>query len=140
MASTVVVRGLLRIGQQASQATGYSATRQLQTMSIDDSAVAFAQSHTALNTGGAVTNEFDQSFDSTPSTSTDSTSATISHITTYGTANGNFTIRRIALHDDASGTVTSSSTTLVAGVDAQSLAKTTDFTLAVTLRLKYIVC
>jgi hypothetical protein len=137
MASRSVVRGLLRIGQQASQATGYSATRQIQVMSVDDSAVAFAQSHTALNTGGAVANEFDKVFDSTPSTSTDATSATITHITTFGTSEANFTIRRIALHDDAAATVSASSTTLVAGIDAQALTKTTDFTLAITVRLKY---
>lgn len=140
MASTVVVQGLLRTGQQLSQTAGYSVSRFLQAMSIDDSTTVFAQSHTALGTGGAVANMFDQSYDATPTTSTNTTSATVSHITTYGTANGNFTVRRIALHDDTSTNVTTASTTLHSGVDSQTLAKTTDFTLAVTLRLKFIVC
>lgn len=140
MASTVTVQGLLRTGQQLSQATGFSSVRFLQCMSIDDSTVAFAQSHTTLATGGAVANSFDQSFDATPTTSTDTTSATVSHVTTYGTANGNFTVKRIALHDDTSTNVTTASATLHSGVDSQTLAKTTDFQIAITLRLKFIVC
>lgn len=140
MAASVTVLGLLRTGQQLSQTAGYSAVRFLQCMSIDDSTVVFAQSHTTLATGGVVTNAFDQSFDATPTTSTDSTSATVSHITTYGTANGNFTVRRIALHDDTSTNVTTASATLHSGVDSQALAKTTDFSAAITLRLKYVLC
>lgn len=141
MASTVVVRGLNRISMNTE--TGLqSTTRVIASMSIDDSTVVFAQSHTALNTGGGgAFNSTDQAFDATPTTSTDSTSATVTHVTTYGTnIFTGFTIRRIALHDDVATNASSSSTTLVAGVDSQSLLKTSEFSIAITLRLKYIVC
>ena len=136
MAGKVVVAGLLRDVQNLSQASGFSSARFLQAMSVDDSTVVFASSHTTLSTGGAVSNEFDQSFDSTPTTSTDTTSATVTHVMTIGTANGNFTIKRVALHDDTSTNTTATSTTLFGGVDSQTLAKTTDFTLAISLRVK----
>lgn len=134
-ADTLVVnRGLLRIGQQASESTNYSDARNIQVMSVDDSTVSFAATDTALNSGGAVANEFDAAFDATP---TESGTATITHTMTIPTGSGNFTIRRIALHDDVAGTVSTSSTTLVAGIDDESLTKTSDFTLALTLTLVY---
>lgn len=135
-ADTLVVnRGLLRIGQQASESTNYSASRNIQVMSVDDSTVSFAAGDTALNTGGAVSNEFDAAFDATP---TESGTATITHVMTIPTGSGNFNIKRIALHDDAAGTVSTSSTTLVAGIDDESLTKTSDFTMAITLTLVYV--
>ena len=138
MAAITVNNGLQRIGCQSSQATSgsgptYNASRQIQTMSVDDSTTAFASTHTALNTGGAVSNEFDAAFDSTPTRS----SQTITHIMTIPTGSGNFTIKRVALHDDTATNVTTSSTTLVAGIDGQSLTKTSDFTLAITVNLLY---
>jgi hypothetical protein len=139
MAARVTTQGRLRIGIQASQATTYSSAagsdlRAIQVMSVDNSATALADSTTTLGSPGS---EFDQVFDAQPTTATDATSATITHITTYGTANGNFAISRVILHDDTTTNVTGTSTTVVAGVDAQSLTKTSDFTLAITLRLKY---
>lgn len=137
MASIVVSNGLQRIGVQSSQATGtgvtYSATRHIQVMSVDDGTVAFAAGHTALNSGGAITNEYDQAFDSTPTR----TNQTITHIMTIGTGNGNFTIKRIAMHDNVVGSVDATTATLVCGVDGQTLGKTSDFTLAITLNLLY---
>lgn len=133
MASLIVNRGLLRIGQQASESTNYNAARNIQVMSVDDSANALAAGDTAANTGGAITNFFDKVFDATPTES----SQTITHIMTLATGEGNFTIKRILLHDDTTGNVTSSSTTLVGGVDGQTLTKTSDFTLAITLKLTY---
>lgn len=130
----VVNRGLLRIGQQASESTNYNAARNIQVMSVDDSTVSFAAGDTALNTGGAVSNEFDVVFDATP---TESAPAVITHVATIPTGSGNFTIRRIALHDDVAGTVSTSSTTLVAGIDDESLTKTSDFSMAITLTLTY---
>lgn len=134
MAAEIVTRGLLRIGQQASESTNYNAARNIQTMSVDDSTVAFAAADTALNTGGAVTNMFDAVFDATP---TEAAPAVISHVMTIPVGSGNFTVRRIALHDDTAANVTTSSTTLVAGVDGQSLVKTSSFTLAITLVIAY---
>ena len=86
-----------------------------------------------MNDGTGFTQEFDAAFDSTPTES----GQTITHIMTIPTGSGNFTIRRISLHDDTAANVTASSTTLVGGVDGQTLAKTVDFTLAITMKLTY---
>lgn len=131
MASIVVNRGLQQIGRKASAVTG--TFNNIQVMSVDDSSNAFAAGDTALNTGGAVTNEFDAAFDSTPTAS----SQTVTHIMTIPTGSGNFTVRRIALHNDTATNVTTSSTTLISGVDGQTLAKTSDFSLAITYKLTY---
>lgn len=138
MATLVFTNGLQRVGVQASQATSgsgptYSVSRHIQTMSVDDSATAFAAGDTALNTGGAVTNEFDAAFDSAATRS----SQTISHVMTLGTADYNQTVKRIALHDDTAANVTTSSTTVVAGIDALSLTKASTFTLKTTFRVTY---
>lgn len=133
MANRVVNAGLNRIADTASQTSGYSASRYIRTLSIDDSSNAFTATDTALNSGGAVTNEYDQGFDSTPTRS----GQVVTHVSTIPTGSGNFTIRRIALHDDTAANVTTSSTTLVAGVDGQSFTKTADFTIQFTLTLTY---
>lgn len=134
-ADTLVVnRGLLRIGQQASESTNYNAARNIQVMSIDSSTVSFAAGDTALNTGGAVADEFDAVLDATP---TESGTATITHVMTVPAGSGIFTTRRIALHDDVAGTVSTSSTTLVAGIDDEDLTKTGDFSATFTLTLTY---
>jgi hypothetical protein len=137
MAAKIVTNGLQRIGVQASQATSgsgptYNASRHIQTMSVDDSSVAFAAGHTALNSGGAVTNEDDVAL-ATPTR----TGQVISHVGTFGTGVANFTIRRVALHDDTIGNVTTSSTTLVAGIDGQSFTKSSDFSMVFTLTISY---
>lgn len=131
MASRIVNRGLQVIGGRASNTVDAFAA--ILSMSVDDSSTAFAAGDTALNSGGAVTNEADLDFDATPTRS----SQTVSHIATFGTGSANFTIRRIALHNAAAASVSTSSVTLVAGIDGQSLAKTTDFTLAITVRITY---
>lgn len=138
MASLIVNRGLLRIGQQASESTNYDAARNIQVMSVDIGATAFAVAHTKLNDSADVTETFgttyhDQVLDATPT----ETGQTIVHVMTLATGSGNFTIRRIALHDNIATSVNSSSVTLVGGVDAQSLTKTADFTLQITIRLTF---
>lgn len=141
MAALVFTNGLRRIGVQASQATcatgpTYSATRFIQTLSIDDQASAFINTDLSLNRSGGltVTNEFDQALNT--NTRAGSTQI-VSHSTTIPTGSGNFTIRRIALHDDTATNVTTSSETLVAGIDGQSLTKTSDFTMTITVTLTY---
>lgn len=131
MASRTVNRGLLRILQQAYQSTNYNVARFVRTLSVDDSSTAFAQTDTALNTGGAVTNEYDQAFDATPT----ELGQSVSFTTTIGTGNGNFTIRRICTHDDTTTNVTTSSATLVQALDGNAFLKTSDFSLAITLTI-----
>lgn len=125
MASLVVNRGLLRVGQQAFESTNYNAARNYQTMSADDSATALVAGATTL---GSPTNLFDAVFDVTPTEN----AQTISCVMTIPTGSGNFTIRRICEHDDTAANVTGASTTLCSGVDNQSLTKTSDFSLAFT--------
>lgn len=134
MASTITVQGLLRIGRLASQAAGFDAARYIRTVTIDDSATAFTQADTSL---GGPANVAAKGFDGVPTTSTTATSATVTHVATFGTGEGNFTIRRVAIHDDVNTNVTGTSTTLVGGRDSQSINKTSDFSLIVTVRLEY---
>lgn len=131
MASRTVTAGLQRWIKQMFQASGYSATRHAQVLSLDSSTVAFAAGHTALDSGGAVADEFDVAFNSTPTFS----GGTVTMVAVIPAASGNFVIRRIAIHDDTATNVTTSSATLVAGIDAQSLTKTSDFILTITLEV-----
>jgi hypothetical protein len=138
MATLMTTLGLQRVAVQASQATAgsgptYGAGRAIQTMSVDDSSVAFTAADTNLAAGGPVTNEFDKAFDATPTRS----GQTVSHVMTLATGDYNQTIRRIALHDDTPANVTTSSTTLVAGIDGLSLVKNTSFTLKTTFNITY---
>lgn len=102
-------------------------------MAVDDATEAFQAADTKLDDGTGYTQEFDAAFDSTPTES----GQTITHIMTIPTGSGNFTIKRISLHDDTAANVSGTSTTLVGGVDGQSLTKTSDFTLAITMKLTY---
>lgn len=130
MASIVVNQGLQRIGINASQATGYAAGRYIRSMAVDDSATAFTATTTTL---GSPTNEADVDLDSTPSIA----AQTVTHVATFGTGVANFNIKRISLHDDTAANVTGSSSTLVAGIDGQSLTKTSDFSMTITVTVAY---
>lgn len=133
MAAIVVNQGLQTIGERASFVT--PTFGRIQTISVDDQSSAFLATDQDLDRAGGltVTNMFDQAISPDPTRS----SQTISHITTIPTGSGNFTIRRIALHNDTAANVSTSSNTLVAGVDGQSLTKTSDFTITFTLKLTY---
>lgn len=130
MAAIVVNQGLNRIADTASQTSGYSASRYIRTMAVDNSGTAFTAGTTTL---GSPTSQFDKAFDSTPTRS----GQVVTHVTTLAAGEANFTITRTSLHDDTTTNVTGSSTTLVAGIDGLSLTKTSDFSLAITLRLTY---
>lgn len=135
MASKYSDYGLQRQLAQAFQATAsgggpaYSATRHVQTMSVDDSANAIGDTDDAANDGGAVTNFFDKAFDAAPIR----TGQSVACKTTYAAAEAIMTIRRILLHDDTPANVTSASTTMCGGVDGQAFGKTADFAVAITL-------
>lgn len=60
---------------------------------------------------------------------------TVSHVSLYGTGVANFTIGRVSLHNSA--TPTASSASLMGGIDQQSLAKTTDFSLQIQVDITY---
>lgn len=130
MASLIVNQGLQFIGELASFVTPPG---RIQTMSVDDATGAFAAANTKLNDAAGFTQEFDAAFDSNPTRS----GQTITHVMTVPTGSGNFTIRRIALHNASAATVDGTTATLVGGVDGQALTKTADFSLAITMRLTY---
>lgn len=136
MAAITINQGLDRIAINASQAVGWSSSRYIRTMSVDDNASAFLSTDTRLDRAGALTiaNSFDAALDATPAAPA---SRVVSHTMTIPTGSGNFTIRRIALHDDTPANVSPTSTTLCAGIDGQTLAKTSDFSLAITETLFY---
>lgn len=125
MASKFTDKGLQVLGDRSF---GTSAAA-IQTMSIDDSSVAIGDTDDALNDGGAVTNEADAA--TTPSRS----GQTVSHVAAFAAGTGTMTVRRICLHNDTTTNVTTSSTTLCAGVDGQSIVKPA--TLGLTFTLKY---
>lgn len=131
MAAKIANRGLQIIGGRASNTA--DAFSQLLSISVDDSTVAFAATDTALNSGGAVANVFAQNFDATPTR----VAQTTTHVMTVPLGSGNFTVRRVALHNLTGASVTASSTSLFGGIDGQSLTKTPDFTLALTLAIVY---
>lgn len=128
MASIIVNRGLQVIGGRAS-ATADS-FQAVQTMAVDDSTTSFSAANTSL---GSPTNVVAKGFDVTPTRS----AQTITHSSSFTTAEANFTIRRISLHNAASGSVTGSSTTLFSGIDGQSIAKTSDFSMTITVQISY---
>lgn len=140
MASLVVNQGLQRIAINASVVGGGAAigasqtvSRYIMTMAVDDATEAFLAADTKMNDGTGYTQEFDQFLTNLATR----TNQTTSHVTTIGTGDGNFGIRRFSLHDDTATNVTASSTTLVCGVDGQNLTKTSDFTMTPTLNLLY---
>jgi hypothetical protein len=126
MASIVVNRGLQVTGGILSgTADSFGA---LQSLAVDDDSDAFVAGDTTLGSPSSVAVV---AFDSTPTRS----AQTVTHLGTLATGAGNFPIRRISLHNAASGSVSGSSTTLYGGIDGQSLEKSSDFTITFTIRI-----
>lgn len=136
MSAIIVSSGRDRIAINASQTSSFDTTRHIRTMAVDDQSSAFLDTDQDLDRAGGltVTNEFDAALDATPA---DPVGNAVSHVMTIPTGSGNFTIRRLSLHDDTAANVTVSSNTLVAGVDGQSWTKTSDFTVTPTLTITY---
>lgn len=142
MASVMFATGRTRIGTNASAVGGSSTvgtsqttTRYIMTMSVDDGTVNFATTDTTLSTGGTPTNEFDQLLDGFATI----TAQVATHIMTIAgtSAYDGLTIKRIALHDDTVANVTKTSTTIVCGIDQQTLVKTAGIAFALTLTITY---
>lgn len=129
MASRLTTFGLNSMARAFTQASGYSASRFARTLAIDDSSVGFAAGDDALNDGGAVANEFDVAFDATPSAPS---AGAVTMVATVPAASGILVHRRASWHDDTVTNVTTSSTTLLMGVDGFALTKTGDFSMSYT--------
>lgn len=101
---------------------------------MDDATEAFLAADTKMNDGTGFTAEFDAVFDSTPTR----TNQTITHVMTIPAPSFNTVpIRRVSLHDDTAANVTAASLTLVGGIDGQSLQKTADFSITITVNILY---
>jgi hypothetical protein len=126
MASIIVNRGLQVTGGILSGTADAFAA--LQSLAVDDDTDAFGSTDTTLGSPASVAVV---AFDSTPTRS----GQTVTHLGTFAVGAANFTIKRISLHNAASGSVSGSSTTLYGGIDGQSLTKTSDFTITFTIRI-----
>ena len=100
-------------------------TEQVLSMAVDDRSTGFGASDTTLVSPANVHAE---DFDSPPTRS----GVDVTVICTLETGDYNQTVRRISWHMAAAASVTGTSTTLVVGVDGQSLVKTNDMTLTIT--------
>lgn len=126
MSNIVLNKGLqVALGRLFNTADAFAA---VQAMSADDSAVAPTATDTAANSGGAITNFFAQTFDSTPTRS----GQVITWVATVAASNANYTWKRIFIHNAASGSVTASSTTPIGATYGLSLTKTSDFAIKTT--------
>lgn len=134
MTAVNFTQGLKMVGDRASGVAGAAAA--IAGMSFDNNTNAFVNTHTACNTPGASPNFQGNALDSTPTGSAATTPYITSHVCTLTTAQFNtFTVKRIALHNSA--TPTDSSTTLMFGIDGWSLLKNSGFALIPTFKLQY---
>lgn len=135
MASLIPNQGLNVIaGRTSNTSDGFAA---VQSMSVDDGTNVLAASSTTAQSapsgGTAPTSNFVvKAIDSVTRSN-----QTVSHVATFGTADANFTIRRVLLHFAGSGSVSVSSATVFGGVDGQALQKTASFSLKITLDTVY---
>lgn len=131
MANLIVTQGL---GFAADILAGINGPpAKVQSMSVDDGG-AFAAGNTKLNDGAGFTQFVAVAMDATfPSRA----GAVLSFQGTFSTSQGNFGIKRVALHNIAFGSVTASSATLFGGVDTQSLTKTSDFSLTLKVNITF---
>lgn len=130
MADLVFNSGLDRIAINASQATGFDAARYARTISVDDSGTAFTATDT---TAGSPANFFDKALTGAPAAPA---GQTVTHEVQIDDGEYTAEIVRIILHDDTTANVTGSSTTLVAGVDGQSIT-TTGLDVIIKFKLQY---
>lgn len=133
--SGIVNRGLAVTGGRTfNTADAFAA---VQCIGVDNQSADYEAAHTAINgTGGTartITNSHFEDFDATPTRS----NQTITCVTTLETGDANFTIGSISLHNAPAGSCSASSTTLFAGIDGQSITKTSSFTLTITLSILY---
>lgn len=149
MTAIVLNQGLQRIGINMSAVgttlgTSLSTARWFQTMAVDTNTGGagfprnFAAGDVACSSDGtaggtAPTSSYDALLDATPTRSAQTTS----HVMTIPTGSGNFLIVRVSLHDDTATNTTGTSATLAAGLDGNSISKSSSFTLKITLNLLY---
>lgn len=122
MASNITNQGL----QDSLDVTfGVTAADPVDAMGVSD----FGNILAGTSSIAAASNKQVNALDSTP-TRTDQTVTTIA---TFATGEGNFAISTITLHNDGAA----ANTGVYGGVDSQSITKTSDFTLTITMKVTY---
>lgn len=122
MASRITDQGL----QDSLDCTfGITAADPVDAMAVSDFGVLAATTTTI----GTATNKVIKAFDATPTRSAN----TVTCKTTYATTEANFAITTVTLHNDGAGVATG----LFGGIDAQSITKTADFSLTITVKVQY---
>lgn len=132
MARLIVNQGLQVIGQRASAVPTVPAA--ITSMAVDNGTAvsnSFVSSHVALSQGGATINSI--TFKSFSALTTNA--QTVQHVSLFATNEANFTIGRVSLHNTVTPTLSTSN--LIGGIDQQSLAKTTDFSLQIQVDITY---
>lgn len=128
MASIITAQGL----EEAGKVIAALSTRTVRTMSFDDQSTGFTSAATKLNDAGAVA-----TFVCSPCTATTVGTQTVRYEATLTTAQFNGqTVRRFGLHFDTTANVTTASNTLYGGIDGQSIAKTSDYSLIARLQVQ----
>ena len=134
MAALSMTQGLKMVGDRASGVSGAAAA--IAGMTFDDNTVSFVNTHTACNSGGASPHIQGNALDATPIGPAAATPYVVPHLCTLTGAQFNtFTVKRIALHNTAAPTDSTSS--LMFGVDGLSLTKQSTFSITPTFRLSY---
>lgn len=134
MANVNMTQGLKMVADRASGVAGAAAA--IAGMSVDDN-TSFANTDSACSsTGGAPANFQGNALDATPTGGAAATPYVVSHVMTLTTGQYNTrVIKRIGLHNSAAPT--SSSSTLMFGIDGLSLTKASTFSLVTTFKLSY---
>jgi len=122
------------IGDRASSVAGAGAA--IAGMTFDSNTVAFVNTHTACNSGGASPQIQGNALDSTPTGGAAATPYVVSHLCTLTAGQFNtFIVKRMAVHNSAAPT--DASTTLISGVDGFSITKAASFSMTPTYKHSY---
>lgn len=134
MAAVNMTAGLKMVGDRASGVSGAAAA--IAGMTFDDNTVAFANTHTACNSGGASPHIQGNALDATPIGPAAATPYVVPHLCTLTAGQFNtFVVKRIALHN--TNAPTDSTASLMFGVDGFSLTKGSGFGLTPSFKLSY---
>ncbi len=130
MAKVVTDQGLERTKDQLLHTSGWAAERYPRAISIDDSTTALAAATTTL---GSPANLFDA----------DAAASEVSNgrgrlTVTVPAGSGNFTIRRMVVHDDTAANVSGASATVYAGFSGHALQKDANTVLTLSIDLAYV--
>lgn len=134
MAAVNFIGGLKVCGDRLSAVSGFGAA--ILGMSVDSNTSFTNTDTTCSSTGGTPTNFQGNALDSTPTGGSAATPYVTQHLMTLTTAQYNtFNVKRIALHNTASPTT--SSTTVMFGIDGFTILKASTYALLTYFKLSF---